>query len=154
MPPSELGAYVKQSKNEISSQAKEIALKAIMALVLFVFGTNIVNTMGCALMFHGKSDQIRIQGQSSDAELYLDGVEIGKGTATATVQRGQKYILTAKKNGCSDSSPIQTGSKFDEVSLLGILIDWGLVSILLVDNLSGALWKTEPTVYTVSPICP
>lgn len=129
-------------------------MKAITALVVFVFGTNMMNAMGCALMFHGKSDQIRIQSQSSDAGLYLDGVEIGKGTATATVQRGQKYSLTAKKNGCSDSALIQTGSKFDEVSLLGLLIDWGLISILLVDNLSGALWKTEPTVYTVSPICP
>jgi hypothetical protein len=110
--------------------------------------------MGCALMFHGKSDQIRIQSQSSDAMLYLDGVQIGKGTATATVQRGQTYTISAKKNGCSDSSPIQTGSKFDEISLLGILIDWGLISMLLVDNLSGAMRKTEPIAYTVSPICP
>lgn len=123
-------------------------------LIVFAFGMNMVSTLGCALMFHGKSDQIRIQSQSSDTTLYLDGTEIGKGTATAIVRRGQKYALTARKNGCSNSSPIQTGSKFDEVSLLGILIDWGLISILLVDNLSGALWKTEPTVYTVLPICP
>lgn len=126
-------------------------MKTITTFIVLVF---VANTTGCALMFHGKSDQIRMQSQSSDAVLYLDGVQIGKGTATATVQRGQKYTLTAKKNGCSDSSPLQTGSKFDEVSLLGILIDWGLISILLVDNLSGALWKADPLVYTVSPICP
>lgn len=126
-------------------------MKTITAFVVLVF---VANTMGCALMFHGKTDQIRIQSQSSDAVLYLDGVQIGKGTATATVQRGQKYTITAKKNGCSDSSPIQTGSKFDEISLLGILIDWGLISILLVDNLSNAMRKTDPTEYTVLPICP
>jgi hypothetical protein len=133
---------------------KEVPLRGIRALVVVVLGTNIVNAMGCALMLHGETDQIQIQSQSSDAELYLDGAQIGKGTATPTVRRGQKYIITAKKNGCSDSAPIQTGSKFDEVSLLGILIDFGLISILLVDNLSGALWKTEPAVYSVSPICP
>lgn len=146
--------YVKLNRKEMLCKSKEIALRGITALVVFVLGANMVNAMGCALMFHGKTDQIQIQSQSSDAELYLDGAQIGKGTATPTVRRGQKYIITAKKNGCSDSAPIQTGSKFDEVSLLGILIDWGLISILLVDNLSGALWKTEPTVYSVSPICP
>jgi hypothetical protein len=126
-------------------------MKTITTFVVFVF---IMNTMGCALMFHGKSDQISIQSQSSDAILFLDGVPIGKGTATATVQRGQKYTLTARKNGCSDASPIQTGRKFDEISLLGILIDWGLISILLVDNLSGAMWRTDPISYTVLPNCP
>lgn len=126
-------------------------MKTIRTFIVLYF---MVNTMGCALMFHGKSDQIRIQSQSSDAVLYLDGVQIGKGTARTTVQRGQKYTISAKKNGCSDSSPIQTGSKFDGISLLGILIDWGLISILLVDNLSGAMWMTDPTEYTVLPICP
>lgn len=146
--------YVKLNRKEMFCKSKEIALRGITALVVFVLGTSIVNGMGCALMFHGKTDQIQIQSQSSDAELYLDGAQIGKGRATATVQRGQKYIITAKKNGCFDSSPIQTDQKFDEVSLLGILVDGGLISILLVDNLSGALWKTAPTDYTVSLNCP
>ena len=127
-----------------------ISLKVITTFAVFVF---LLQASGCALMFHGTSDQIRIQGQSSNSLLFLEGNQIGKGTATATVQRGKQYTITAKKNGCSDSS-VKTGRKFDAVSLLGILIDWGLISILLVDNLSGAMWETEPTSYTVYPDCP
>jgi hypothetical protein len=127
-----------------------ISLEAITTFVIFVF---LLQASGCALMFHGTSDQISIQGESSDSLLFLEGNQIGKGMATANVQRGKQYTITARKNGCSDSS-VKTGSKFDEISMLGFLIDFGLISILLVDNLSGALWKTEPTTYTVYSSCP
>lgn len=97
---------------------------AKLVLVCFVF-----QTTGCAYMFHGTSDQVTIQSPDKDAMIYFDNVLVGKGSAQATAERGKKYTITAKKDGCSDQM-VQTGDKFDAVSLLGILIDAGLISIL------------------------
>jgi hypothetical protein len=107
---------------------------------------------GCAYMFRGTSDQITIQSPDKDSQIYLDGVLIGKGSAMATVEKGKKSTIVAKKPGCSDHL-VQTGSRFDAVTLLGILLDFGVISILVVDNLTGAMWKTYPLVYNVNPIC-
>jgi hypothetical protein len=108
---------------------------------------------GCAYMFHGNTDQITIQSVDPQAELYIENALIGKGTASASVERNRKYSVTAKKAGCSDQT-VQTGDKFDAISLLGLFLDLGIVSILIVDNASGAMWKTYPLVYHVNPVCP
>lgn len=107
---------------------------------------------GCAYMFHGTSDQITIQSPENDTKIFLNGVLIGKGSAMATVEKGKQSTIVGKKQGCSDHL-VQTGSKFDAVTLLGILLDFGVISILVVDNLTGAMWTTYPLVYNVNPIC-
>lgn len=122
----------------------------IAKLVILCF---LIQSTGCAYMFHGTSDQITIQSPDKDAMIYLDNLLVGKGSAQATAERGKKYTITAKKDGCADHM-VQTGDKFDSVSLLGILIDFGLISIIVVDWLgTSAAFKTYPTVYTVTPIC-
>ena len=108
---------------------------------------------GCAYMFHGSTDQITMHSPTPEAQIYLNNVLIAKGTATATVERNKKYVITAKKEGCSDHT-VETGDKFDGISLLGLLLDFGIVSMLIVDNATGAMWKTDPLVYHVNPICP
>jgi hypothetical protein len=108
---------------------------------------------GCAAMFHGTSDQVTIQSPDGDAKIYLDNMLIGKGTAMASVKRNTQHNIVAKKEGCSDHL-VQTGTTFDAVSLLGILIDGGLVSMLVVDwGATGAMWKVDPLVYHPAPIC-
>lgn len=126
-------------------------LKQMLCPLLLLLVT--VQVTGCAYMFHGNTDQITIQSVDPQAELYLENAIIGKGTASATVERNRKYSITAKKAGCSDQS-VQTGDKFDAISLLGLFLDLGIVSILIVDNASGAMWKTYPLVYHVNPVCP
>ncbi len=108
---------------------------------------------GCAAMFHGSSDQITIQSADSDAKIFMDNVLIGKGSAMASVKRNTQYSLAAKKDGCSDHV-VQTQNSFDAVSLLGILIDFGLITMLVIDwGATGAMWKTDPLIYHVTPIC-
>jgi hypothetical protein len=119
--------------------------KILVAVLLFQF-------TGCAYMFHGNTDQITIQSADPDTKLYLNTVLIGRGTAAATVPRNVKQTIIAKKDGCTDHV-VQTGDRFDAVSLLGILLDFGIISMLIVDNVTGAMWKTDPLVYHVNPIC-
>ena len=111
-----------------------------------------VNT-GCAAMFHGTSDQITIQSPDPEAKLYLDNMLIGKGTAMASVKRNTQHNIIAKRDGCHDQLT-QTGTAFDAVSLLGVLIDFGVVSMLVVDwGATGAMWKVDPLIYHPAPIC-
>ena len=59
----------------------------------------------------------------------------------------------AKKQGCADNL-VQTQNSFDAVSLLGFFLDFGVISMLVVDwAATGAMWKTDPLVYHVTPIC-
>ncbi len=122
-------------------------------IVLVLTVMLLLQSSGCAYMFHGNRDQITIQSADPDAQIYLDNVLIAKGTATATVERNKKYTIAAKKEGCSDHT-VETGDKFDGISLLGLLLDLGIISMLIVDNATGAMWKTDPLVYHVKPICP
>jgi hypothetical protein len=46
----------------------------------------------------------------------------------------------------------ETTEVFDATSLLGVLLDAGIISIP-TDLISGAAWKVDQTTYTVTPIC-
>lgn len=119
-----------------------------MLIVVLVF-----QLTGCAAMFHGTNDQVTVTSGDPDAKLYLDSIYLGKGSATAIVKRNTVHTVFAKKGGCADGIA-QTQTSFDAVSLLGILIDWGLVSMLVVDwAATGAMWKTDPLLYNVTPNC-
>jgi hypothetical protein len=105
----------------------------------------------CASIVNGTSDQITVNSLEKDTTIYIDGVPRGKDVATADVKRGKKHALRATKEGCADHHS-ETVEKFDSTTLLGIAIDFGIISIP-VDLISGAAWKTEPNTYTVTPIC-
>ena len=123
----------------------------IARLVLVTFGCHAV---GCAYLFHGTSDEIHIQSGDPKAELYVNDEAVGIASATSTVDRDRTYTIQAKKQGC-ETRTVQTGDKFDPISLLGLLLDAGIISILIVDmGITGAAWKTYPLTYTVNPICP
>lgn len=108
---------------------------------------------GCAAMFHGRNDQVTVVSGDPDAKLYVDAIYLGKGSGTTFVKRNTVHTVFAKKKGCADGI-VQTQTSFDAVSLLGILIDLGLVSMLVVDwGATGAMWKTDPLLYSVTPNC-
>jgi len=125
--------------------------RVVAWVLLATFSTQI---LGCAYLFHGTSDEIRVQSADPKAELYLNDLPIGIGSAGATVERDKTYTIQAKQQGC-ETATVQTGYKFDSISLLGLFLDLGIISILIIDmGATGAAWKTYPLTYTVSPICP
>jgi hypothetical protein len=110
-------------------------------------------SMGCATMFHGSTDQISIHSNEPDAKIYLDGNEIGTGNAVYAVPKKGNHIIRVSKQGCTDViTPIKYS--FDGISLLGILIDLGLISMLIVDGAAtGAISKADQTSYILTPSC-
>ena len=108
-------------------------------------------TQGCATIIKGTNDKIAINSIEKDTLIYVDGAVIGKDAVLIQVERGDTHTIRATKQGCQDIF-LNTGESFDATSLLGILIDFGIITIP-IDLLSGAAWKTDPKVYSASPIC-
>jgi hypothetical protein len=119
--------------------------KAVIALLGF-------GLSGCASIFSGNSDEIAINSLENGSVIYVDGRARGKDTAHVQVDRGKEHTIVAKKEGCLDATA-ETGWSFDPRSLLGVFIDFGIVSIP-VDFAIGGAMATDPTTYTVSPVCP
>lgn len=112
-----------------------------------------VSLTGCATMFNGSSQTMSIRSTLDDAKLYVNESYIGKGNGTETFQKKKNYTITARKEGCRDTSVIATKS-FDPTTLLGILIDYGIITVLIVDGAATGAWqKFDKTSYLVDPDC-
>lgn len=120
--------------------------------VLMVVAVLVLNS-ACATMFNGSSASVSIRSEDPKAKLYLNDTYIGQGGATVSVAKKGNHSIRAAKEGCGDgTTAIQ--KKFDPTSLLGILIDFGIVSMLIVDGAAtGAISDIEPKNYVVNPNC-
>jgi len=103
----------------------------------------------CASIIHGTHDTITVNSLERGTTIYIDGVERGIDTATADVQRGKPHAIMVEKEGFQPVT-IQTTEEFDSTTLLGVFIDFGIITIP-VDLISGAAWKQSPTTYTITP---
>lgn len=105
-------------------------------------------------MFNGTTQTVSVRSNIDDAKLYVNEGYIGKGNGVTTFKKKKNYTITARKEGCQDVNIIPTKS-FDATTLLGILIDWGLISILVIDGAATGAWKQfDQTSYVVDPQCP
>lgn len=126
---------------------KKIAVGlATFGLVLFLGG--------CATMFHGSTQQAYIRSNVSDADIYVNEAYIGRGSGIHTLKKKQNYSITVRKEGCTDVT-VPVSKSFDATTLLGIFIDYGLISILIVDGVATGAWqKFDQESYVVDPRCP
>jgi hypothetical protein len=122
---------------------------AMRKVAMMLFGLTL---SGCASIFSGNSDEISVNSLEDDSIIYVNGTPRGKDSVLVQVDRGQKHSIVAKKEGCQDSMA-ETGRSFDARSLLGVFIDFGIISIP-VDFAIGGAMATDPTAYTVTPACP
>lgn len=112
-----------------------------------------ISVSGCAAMFHGSSQQVNIRSNVDDAMLYVNEAYVGKEHAVAVFKKNKNYVVTARKEGCADHS-VPASKSFDPVTLLGILIDYGIVTILLIDGLATGAWaQFDQTSYVLDPVC-
>ncbi len=131
-------------------------LRPLIALLVIV--TFLVSSLtGCAAIFHGSSETVHVRSEEADTRFFANERDIGKGTSAVTVlpKKGlSKVVLRAEKTGCNaKSAPIPT--EFDALTLLGILIDFGIISILVVDwAATGAVTKASQIDYILTPECP
>jgi hypothetical protein len=128
-------------------------MKSVLNLIIMAI---LILNVSCASMFSGTSQRIKVRSDIPGTKLYLDDEEIGTNETTVTVakKRLKEVQLIAKKEGC-ETKRTDIETKFDSTSLLGLLIDFGLISILVVDwGINGAVREAERTNYVLNPVCP
>jgi hypothetical protein len=107
----------------------------------------------CAAMFHGTSQQIAVRSNDPHAELFANEAYIGRGSAVTVFHKRQNYTLSARKAGCSDAI-IPASKSFDAITLLGVLIDFGVISVLVIDGAATGAWQQfDQTIYVIDPQC-
>ncbi|MDO8643864.1 MAG: hypothetical protein Q7S00_02715 [bacterium] len=124
--------------------------RMVALLMVFIFSSS------CAAMFHGTKETIHVRSERPNTIFFAGEQEIGRGSSAVVTIRKKKLsktILRAEKKGClSKTTPIETS--FDGISLLGLLIDLGLISILVVDlGATGAVHEADQTDYILTPQC-
>ena len=108
----------------------------------------------CATMFNGSTETIHLRSEVADTTFYANERFLGAGTsAVTTIPKKQlkNTILRAEKKGFrSRTTPIVTS--FDATCLLGILLDYGVISIICVDGIgTGAVTKAAQIDYILTP---
>lgn len=126
-------------------------MKKITALATLLFFLN-----SCAAMFHGTRETIHVRSERPNTIFFAGEQEIGRGSSAVTTiskKKLSKTTLRVESKGCTTKTvPIET--KFDGISLLGLLLDLGLISILVVDwGATGAVHRADQTDYVLTPEC-
>ncbi len=115
--------------------------------------TAIILLSGCAAMINGTTQQVSVRSNVQDAKIYANEEFIGIGNGVAVFRKKDDYVITARKDGCNDTS-IAASKSFDATTLLGLLIDFGLISILLIDGaVTGAWNRFDRTNYMIDMQC-
>lgn len=110
---------------------------------------------GCASIINGTTETIHVRSYERGTKLYLNEKEIGTDVAKVIIPKKdlKHSILFAKKDGCQDQSTF-IRTRFDSISLFGLLIDFGLISILAVDwAYTGAIHQADKANYVLTPEC-
>ena len=110
-------------------------------------------TSGCATIFNGSRQTVNIRSNDADAKIYVNEEYMGKNQAAYTFKKKENYVIKAEKAGCKTTT-ITAQKTFDPTTLLGVFIDWGIFSILVVDGAATGAWqKFDKTSYVIDPDC-
>lgn len=108
---------------------------------------------GCAAMFHGSTQQVAVRSNVPGTELFVNEAYVGKDNGVTTFQKKNNYMITARKAGCTDTT-VPAPKSFDAITLLGVLLDFGIVSVLLIDGAATGAWQQfDQTSFVVDPRC-
>ncbi len=104
-------------------------------------------------MFNGANDHINIRSNEENVKIFINEAYIGKNSAVTTINKKDDYMIRVSKKGCTDKTVPITRS-FDATTLLGVLIDFGLITILVIDGAATRAWhKADQTSYVIDPEC-
>lgn len=105
---------------------------------------------GCASMFSGSEQALTIKTHK-DAEIFINERFVGSGYASRPVKRDQAHDIKVVLGECQQT--FTTEARFNKLSLLGLLLDAGLISIP-TDFITGAAWHVYPNKIKMMPKCP
>ncbi len=108
---------------------------------------------GCAAMFNGTSQQVSIRSKNPDARIYVNEAYLGDGNVITSFKKKYDYTIRVEEDNCT-SVTIPVSKSFDATTLLGVFIDFGVVSILVVDGIGTGAWtQFDQTSYIVNAQC-
>lgn len=113
-------------------------------LVTLAFGLVALVGSGCASIISGSKQQISVNSNINNAEVYLDGELLGKTPLTLKVKRGKEGPLVVKADGYEDYS-FAINKSINSVFWVNILIGGTLGSS--TDYSSGAMYEYEPSTF-------
>lgn len=114
--------------------------------------------IGCATIINGSTDAIEIQVDKPNSKVSINGVFVGLSsesqTLKAEIPKKGLALITVENELCKPEY-YYVERKIDPVTFLGILIDGGIFSILVVDMLgTSAFRKAEKNFFSFSLQCP
>jgi hypothetical protein len=128
-------------------------MKRTISLVVMVA----LISSGCASIFHGTKERISVHSEEPDTHFFCNSRDLGigkMGFVTIDKKELSSSVLRAEKGGCATKTA-QIATSFDGITLLGILIDYGLISILVVDwGVNGSVVRASQIDYNLTPDCP
>lgn len=105
-------------------------------------------------MFNGSTQMVSVRSNVDDTSIYVNEGFIGKQNGVTTFKKKENYVIRVEKEGC-ESTSVNASKSFDATTLLGIFIDYGIVSILVIDGMATGAWqKFDQTSYVIDPRCP
>ena len=104
-------------------------------------------------MFNGSSQQVSVRSNVEGTKLFVNEAYIGQGSGVTTFKKKENYVITARKDGCMETR-IPASKSFDATTLLGVFIDFGIISILMVDGVGTGAWQEfDQTSFVLDPVC-
>lgn len=129
---------------------RNVMNKIISLFMIFI----LLNITGCAAMFHGTSQQVSIRSQKPNDKIYVNEAYLGEGSAVTTFKKNKNYTIRVEEKGCQ-SVTVPATKSFDPTTLLGVFIDLGIISILVVDGAGTGAWQQfDQTSYVITSQCP
>lgn len=113
--------------------------------------------IGCATIISGSTEKIKVLANVQNTQVFINDVYLGvtgpEFPLEVTVPKKGDVTFVGKKENCTESEKKLTRS-IDPTTLLGILIDRGIFSILLVDYFgTNAVVHSDQPVYFLNLQC-
>jgi hypothetical protein len=113
--------------------------------------------ISCATIFHGSTEQIEIGSNVDNTKIYVNEVYVGEAGPEkpiyVTIPKRGHIAFNGKRSGCNEDEHV-VDRKIDLATFLGLLIDGGIISILLVDIIgTGAAFRSAQTGYFLNLEC-
>ncbi len=113
--------------------------------------------ISCATILHGSTEQVEVLSSVSETQVFVNDIYRGVAGPTQpleiTIPKRGRVSFVGKKDNCEGKEQIVRRS-VDPATFLGILIDGGLISILLVDIVgTNAFVHAEKSSYSLELVC-
>lgn len=124
------------------------------SILTLVVATQLV---ACATIINGSTERIEVAANVSDTRVYVNDVFIGQAgpqhPLRIEIPKRGLLTFTGKKENCS-TAETKIVRRLDPVTFLGLILDMGLITIIVVDWLgTNAIYRSSYQNYYLNLGC-